>query len=353
MKSFFGNLPNGKSAWLYTISCGSLTAKITDLGATLVQLWVPDRNGVASDVVLGYDNAEGYWNGGSFLGTTVGRNANRLKGASFSIEEKKYQMAPNENGNNLHSGPDFFYRRLWDAENVSKDSITFCLHSPSGDQGFPGNALIRVTYHLDGHGLHIIYDADSDQDTVFNLTNHSYFNLAGHNQPDKALTQLLTLPARIFTPDDAQNIPTGELRAVAGTPMDFRKPKPIQTDIEENYAPLALQGGYDHNFEVFCNPCAILEDTQSGRSLAVYTDCPGIQLYSGNYLKENGKDGIFYGKRTGIALETQFYPDCLHHPMWKQPIVKAGTHYHSETEYRFSITEYAYRLSSALPALLR
>ena len=166
------------------------------------------------------------------------------------------------------------------------------------------------------------------------MTNHSYFNLAGHDQGN-AMDHILTVPGRFFNPDDAQNIPTGELRPVAGTPMDFRTPKPLGQDIDADYEPLRLQGGYDHNFEVFCNPCAYLSDPVSGRTMAVSTDCPGIQVYAGNFLDETGKGGIHYGKRSGVALEAEFYPDALHHPEWPQPITKAGTHYHSVTKYRF------------------
>ena len=219
----------------------------------------------------------------------------------------------------------------------SKNAITFVLTSPHGDQGMPGNAQISVTYRIDGdNGLHIVYDGVCDQDTVFNLTNHSYFNLAGHQHTDKAMDQVLSLPARHFCPDDAESIPTGEKRDVGGTPMDFRAPKAIGRDIGIDYDTLNLQGGYDHNFEVFCNPCATLADPASGRSMSVYTDCPGIQFYSGNFLDDEGKDGIHYGKRSGVALETQFYPDALHHPDWAQPVTKAGQRYHSETCYRFS-----------------
>ena len=150
------------------------------------------------------------------------------------------------------------------------------------------------------------------------------------------MDQLLTLPGRCFTPDDAENIPTGELRSVAGTPMDFRVPKPIGRDIGQDYDALNLQGGYDHNWEVFTDPCAYLQDPVSGRSMSVYTDCPGIQFYAGNFLNESGKGGIHYGKRSGIALETQYYPDALHKPEWKQPVTRAGKPYHSETIYRFT-----------------
>ena len=338
MKEFFGTLPDGRQAHLYTISCGGLTAAVTDYGASLVRLLVPDAAGNTADVVLGYDDANGYRTAnGAALGATVGRSANRLKGSCFRLNGRDCRLTPNEGENNLHSGPDFYFQRLWDCIRHDADAVTFRLHSPHGDQGYPGNAIIDVTYSLDhAAGLHIVYDAVSDQDTVFNLTNHSYFNLAGHEKTDTAMEQLLTIPGRFFNPDDAQNIPTGELRSVAGTPMDFRTPKAISRDIGMDYEPLHLQGGFDHNWEVFCDPCSILTDPVSGRTMAVYTDCPGIQFYAGNFLNEDGKDGIHYGKRSGVALETQFYPDALHHPEWPQPVTKAGEPYHSETVYRFS-----------------
>ena len=332
----FGFLPTGEEASLYTISCGKITAAITNCGAALVKLLVPDVNGNVADVVLGCDDASGYFPGGSFLGATVARNANRIKDASFLLNGKKVQLAANDNANNLHSGPNGTNLRLWQVESHTADAITLRLDSPNGDQGFPGNATMRVTYRLEpGNSLAIIYDAVADQDTVFNMTNHSYFNLAGHQHTDKAMDQVLTLPGRFFNPDDAQNIPTGELRKVDGTPFDFRKPKAIRQDIGADYEPLHLQAGYDHNFEVFCNPCAILQDPVSGRTMAVSTDCPGIQFYSGNFLDDNGKDGVHYGKRSGVALETQFYPDSVNHPEWPQPFVKAGKPYHSETRYTF------------------
>ncbi len=338
MKESFGILLSGEAATLYTITNGRLAAAVTDYGATLVRLLVPDALGNLADMVLGHDDCTGYEKAtGSFLGATVGRNANRLKDASFELGGKLYQLSANEGNNNLHSGPDFYHLRRWNAVACSKSSVTFELNSPDGDQGFPGNATIQVTYALDEQdGLHVIYDAVCDQDTVFNLTNHSYFNLAGHDQPSKAMDQLLTIPGRFFCPDDAQNIPTGELRQVSGTPMDFRSPKPIGRDINADYEPLQLQGGYDHNYEVFCNPCAILQDPVSGRRMEVHTDRPGIQLYAGNFLGETGKEGVYYGKRSGVALETQYYPDALHHPEWPQPVTKAGTRYHSETVFRFT-----------------
>lgn len=337
MKKSFGLLPNGQQTFLYNISGGGITATVSDFGATLVNVFVPDADGNVADVALGYDDAAGYLNGTSFLGAIVGRSANRIKGSTFSLDGRDYVLTPNEHANNLHSGPEFYHTRMWTVTACSDTSVSFHLDSPNGDQGFPGNASIDVTYTMDEKGgLHISYDATCDRDTVFNLTNHSYFNLAGEQGTNTAMDQLLMLPARVFAVADAESVPTGEMRSVEGTPMDFRTPKAIGRDINEDYEPLNLQGGYDHNFEVFCNPCAVLSDPISGRTMAVYTDLPGIQFYAGNFLQETGKGGVTYGKRSGIALETQFYPDSIHHPEWKQPITKAGEKYHTETIYRFS-----------------
>jgi aldose 1-epimerase len=337
MKQHFGFLKEGPEACLYTIQAGGITAKITEYGATLVSLLVPDQGGNLADVVLGFDDPNQYTTSSTFLGATVGRSANRIGGASFMLGSKKVSLPQNENGNNLHSGPHSYNTRMWIVESHLENSITLSLVSPDGDQGFPGEARIRVTYRLDGQGgLHIVYDGICNRDTVFNLTNHSYFNLAGHEKTGKAMEQILSMSGRFVTPADAQSITTGEKRSVAGTPMDFRTPKPIGRDINEDYDCLNLQGGYDHNWEVFCNPCAILEDTESGRSMAVYTDCPGVQFYAGNYLGgELGKDGVIYANRSGICLETQYYPNSVNHPEWPQPFVKAGQRYHSETVYRF------------------
>ena len=338
MKQSFGILPTGEETFLYTITGGGITATVTDYGANLVNVLVPDQQGNVADVVLGYDDCNGYRTGnGAFLGAPVGRNANRIKGAGFTLNGQEYKLAVNNHSNNLHSGPNNYHLRMWKVLSHTGDAITLELLSPHGDQGFPGNAVIQMTYSLDGEGgLHIVYHATADRDTVFNMTNHSYFNMAGQDQVDRAMDQVLTMPARWFNPDDAESIPTGEQRSVEGTPMDFRTPKPIGRDITQDYEALALQGGYDHNWEVFCNPCATLTDPVSGRSVSVYTDCPGIQFYSGNFLNETGKGGISYGKRSGVALETQFAPDSIHHPEWPQPITRSDEAYHSETVYRFS-----------------
>lgn len=335
-KKSFGKLPSGEKTTLYTISNGKVTAQVTDYGATLVRLWVPDKNGELADVVLGYKDARGYAEDTVFFGAIVGRNSNRIKGSAVVLGNTTYAMTANEGCNNLHSGPDFYSKRMWTVEKFTENSITFCLESPHGDQGFPGNAVIKVTYTLENVALKVIYDAVSDRDTVFNMTNHSYFNMAGHHQPELAMSQELILPGRVYTVADSESIPTGEMRSVEGTPMDFRTPKAIGRDIDGDYEALNLQGGYDHNYEVYTAPCAILTDPVSGRSMAVSTDCPGVQFYAGNFLAgQKGKDGVVYGKRSGICLETQFYPDAIHNPQWKQPITKAGEKYHSETIYSF------------------
>lgn len=336
MQEFFGKLPSGGEAILYTITNGTLTAAISDFGATLVKLLVPDEKGNVADVVLGFDEAAAYAASGTYFGATVGRNANRIKGAAFDLNGTQVKLTANDKGNSLHSGPDSYSFRLWQVEQLREDSITLALHSPHGDQGFPGNADIRVTYTLEAPAtLRITYRAVSDRDTVFNLTNHSYFNLAGHENCDHAMEQTLMMPARVFAPEDGEGIPTGELRQVAGTPMDFRQPKPLGQDIGADYQPLHLQAGYDHCFEVFCDPCAILSDPVSGRTMAVITDCPGVHVYTANFVDETGKGGIYYPRRSGVALETQFFPDAVHNPNWPQPVTKAGEEYQSTTLFQF------------------
>ena len=244
-------------------------------------------------------------------------------------------MDKNDNGcNNLHSGYDFFKNRVWQVTKQEENCLKLSLHSPDGDQGFPGNADISVTYTIENDGLVMEYEGICDQDTVFNLTNHSYFNLAGHEQPQKAMDQMLSINAAFFTPADALSIPTGEIRAVSGSPMDFRSPKAIGAQINDDYDALNLQGGYDHNFILAGENCAVLvcEDLR----MEVITDCPGVQFYSGNFLEgETGKDGVSYCRRGGICLETQYWPDATHHPLWPQPITKAGEKYYSRTVYQF------------------
>ena len=335
----FGFLPDGREAHLYTISCGSLTAAVTDFGAALVRLLVPDARGTASDVVLGYDDVLGYLNNGGCLGASVGRCANRIGGAAFSLNGKTYTLAKNNGENNLHSGPDSWFKRLWSLQESGEDFLTLALHSPDGDQGFPGNLDFTVTYRLTEEALHLHYHGLCDGDTVLNPTNHSYFNLAGQDRPNGALEQVLRLDADFFTPAGPDSVPTGELRAVAGTPMDFRTEKPIGRDIGADYTPLHYQGGYDHNFVLTApgldRPSARLRDPGSGRIMEVYTTCPGLQLYTANSLNVTGKGGLVYGPRTAVCLETQFFPDTVNHPNFPTCIQKANVPFDSETVFAF------------------
>ena len=327
---YFGKLKTGEEACLYTILCGRLKAVISDLGATVVKLFVD-----GSDVVLGFDDPNDYIRSGTFFGSVVGRNCNRTANASVCINGAEYLMDKNDNGrNNLHSGLDFYKNRIWKVTEHDENRLKLTLSSPNGDQGFPGNADLSVTFSIENNALVIEYEGICDQDTVFNLTNHSYFNLAGHNHPENAMDQILTIHAGYFTPTDEMSIPTGEIRAVANTPMDFRRPKMIGADIDQDYDALHLQRGYDHNYILSGEHCATLQ--YGDLKMDVFTDRPGVQFYSGNFLKgELGKDGVSYCHRGGICLETQFWPDATHHPLWPQPITKAGERYYSKTTYQF------------------
>ena len=330
MVKTFGKLADGREARLFAIEAGRLRAEVTDYGASLVSLYV---DGV--DVCLGCEDVRGYEKNGSFLGATVGRNANRMKGASFLLGGERVQLSANEGCNNLHSGPDSWGWRLWEVTAHTENSLTLAMHSPHGDQGFPGNAEFSVTYAIENDGLTIRYRGVSDRDTVFNVTNHAYFNLFGQDKPERAMDQELMLPAAYFCPDDAANIPTGEVRSVEGTPFDFRTFKTIGRDIGMDYEPLHLQGGYDHNFVNVQEICAVMRNPENGLTMTVTTDLPGVQVYAGNFLKNHGKGGVYYGKRSGVALETQFFPDSVNHPEWIQPFVKAGETWESETRYAF------------------
>ena len=331
MEKTFGKLADGRETRLYTISCGRIVANITNYGAALVSLAVDGL-----DVVLGCDDIRGYERNGAFLGAVVGRNANRVGGAKFTLNGEEILLPANEGRNCLHSGPDTWSFKIWEKAAHTENSLTLAIHGPDGEQGYPGNVDVSVTYTVENDGLTITYRGISDRDTVFNLTNHAYFNLFGQDKPEKAMEQELMIPAERFCPDDAENIPTGELRSVEGTPFDFRSFKPIGRDIGMDYEPLHLQGGYDHNFVNVGEVCAVMRNPESGLTMTVTTDLPGVQLYAGNFLDNVGKGGIAYGKRSGVALETQFAPNAVNHPEWPQPFVKAGEQWVSVTRYAFT-----------------
>ena len=344
----FGKTENGVEVTQYTITNGNGTeCSLIDLGAAWVTMKVRDRNGTFADVVIGYDNAEAYYHNPTSCGECVGRNANRIGGAAFALEGIRYQLAKNNNDNNLHSGPDKWVTHLFKGslpDGEAGNSVRFTKFSPDGEQGFPGNLDFSVTYTLtEEDALRIIYEASADQTTVINPTNHAYFNLAGNGSGD-ILQQEVWINADAFTPADQWSIPTGEIRPVAGTPFDFTQKKKIGRDIGADYDQLKFAGGYDHNFALNeqgtgLRHAALLTDPVSGRRMDVYTDLPGMQFYTGNGLKNTypGKDGADYLPRTGVCFETQFYPDAVNKPDWQQPVFKKGEVYRSETVYSFSV----------------
>ena len=341
-KREFGTTQDGRTAYLYTLESQSgMKITVTDFGAALVNLYVPDKDGKLRDVVLGYDDVKLYEEGGQAFGAPVGRSANRIGGASFELNGVAYQLTKNDNGeNNLHSGNEYYYKRFWEVAEEKEDSITFVLHSQDKDQGYPGALDMHVTYELtcDG-GLRMSYEAVPDQDTVINMTNHSYFNLGGHDSGD-VLGHKIMVNADYFTRADAQSIPTGELVEVTGTPMDFRTPCAIGDRIDADYEATRLGGGYDHNWVLkndgkFAKVAEAAND-ESGIVMEVFTDLPGMQVYTANFLDhEPGKGGCTYQRRAAVCFETQYFPDAIHHDNFASPVCRAGETYRTVTEYRF------------------
>lgn len=315
----FGKSRDGRDLFLYTIENGKgMKAKVTNLGAILVQLWVPDKEGKVQDVVLGYDSADRYYSNPSFFGATVGPSANRIGGASYEIDGVNYDIDVNDGPNNLHSHYELgYHKRVWDAE-IFDDSVRFCISDPA-TLGFPGNKEISVTYSVtDKNELKLHYHGTSDEKTIINLTNHTYFNLDGHDSGN-ILDHKIKLECADYTPTVKGSIPTGEIAPVAGTPMDLTSPKRVGDDIDKDFEQLNMAGGYDHNFCIdgydgTLRQCATVWAAKSGRVMKVYTDLPGVQFYAGNFITpEDGKEGYHYEKRGGLCLETQYYPDTIHH----------------------------------------
>lgn len=342
----FGKTKEGKEATLYTLkNKNGMIVSFTNFGANIVQVIVPDSKGKFDDVALGFDSVTGYENNAPGYGSFIGRHANRIGGAAFEINGKKYELEKNDGQNNLHGGfkgyNKFFYEvELFEEEDSS--SIEFSRLSPHMEQGFPGNLDISVTYTLtDDNELVIEYLAVSDKDTIVNLTNHSYFNLAGHNA-GTVLNHKVRIDADKFTPTDDTLIPTGEFIDVTGTPMDFRKLKSIGEEINADYEPLKQAGGYDHNYVLNISGTEIEKfaefvDENSGRVMEMYTDMPGVQLYTGNFIsgKEAGKGGYVYQKQGGACFETQYFPNSCNIPEFQSCFLKAGNEYDFVTVYKF------------------
>ena len=345
-KKSFGTAANGAEYSLYSFTNkNNVTMVLTDLGATLVSVLVPDKDGVLRDVVLGYDTPQGYLDHTCFFGTVIGRSGNRIDKGHFVIDGKEYQLAINDNENNLHSGPDGYDKRKWEVVSQGENTISFALESPDGDQGYPGNCKVKVTYTLtDDNAVELHYEAECDADTTVNLTNHTYFNLGGHDS-GSILDQKLMLTAKNYTPvRDHQAIPTGEIAPVAGTPMDFTTMKPIGQDIEADFEQLKFVGGYDHNYAICEKPGEMKKMAEAycdktGIAMEAETTCCGMQFYAGNFITDpqTGKGGVIYGRRHGFCLESQYYPNAINQENFARPLLKKGEHYDSVTRYRFSV----------------
>lgn len=341
-KSAFGKSPKGEEIYLFALTNNNgMKAVVSNLGAALVNLYVPDRNGKVADVVLGFDKAEDYYVNESFFGVVIGPSANRIAGASFEIDGTVYELDENDKGNNLHSHMEKgYHKQLWMAEE-GENSVTFTLEDADGSMGFPGNKKISVTYSLnDANELRLHYHGTSDRKTVLNLTNHTYFNLEGHDG-GCIEEHLLQIHASGYTPVVKGAIPTGEIAPVQGTPMDFTKMKKVGLEIGADFDQLILTGGYDHNWVVdgwdgTLREIAEVQAPVSGRIMKAFTTLPGVQFYAGNFIEDQiGKSGAKYSKRHGLCLETQYYPDTIHHENFPSCVFGEGKEYDATTVYKF------------------
>ncbi len=345
-KSRFGKLPDGRPVDLYTLTnANGLQATITNYGAIVVSLHVPDRDGRLADVVLGYPTLAGYLKSTPYFGAIVGRYGNRIAKGRFTLDGVEYTLATNNDENHLHGGKVGFDKVLWEAEPFQKPrevGLKLSYLSADGEEGYPGNLQVTVWYALtNDNELQITYDATTDKPTVLNLTHHGYWNLAGPDKRD-ILDHELTLNADRFTPIDAGLIPTGELRPVKGTPMDFTQPTTIGARIDQDDQQLRYGLGYDHNFvlnrtgEGLSLAARVYEPT-TGRVMEVHTTEPGVQFYSGNFLDGSnvGKGGKAYRHRYGFCLETQHFPDSPNKPEFPSVVLRPGERYQTTTLYRF------------------
>lgn len=346
-RSAFGALADGRPVEAFTlVSAGGLRARVITYGAALNTLELPDQEGMPADVVLGFDDVAGYEQGDAFIGATIGRYPNRIAGGRFTLDGRTHHLATNDRGHTLHGGPGGFHTVLWEGaalEAPDGAGVRLTHVSPDGDQGFPGRLTAAVEYVLgDDDSLTLRYEARADAPTPAALTHHSYFNLRGAGQGGIG-GHLLLVEADRFTPVDATLIPTGERRAVEGTPFDFRAPTAIEARLGADDEQIRRGHGYDHNFELrradagLCLAARVAEP-ESGRVLDVWTTEPGLQLYSGNFLAvARGKRGRAYGRHEGFCLEPQPFPDSPNQPGFPDTILRPGQVYRSETVFRFGL----------------
>ena len=332
----FGHTAEGKPVTGYRLSnSAGASVTILDYGATVQSLCVPNRNGGFTDVVLGYDTVREYEENDGYLGATIGRVGNRIGGAEFSLNGVRYLLARNDGDNHLHGGNRGFDKQMWQVS-PRENALVFSRLSPDGEEGYPGNLQVQVTFTLtEDNALGLKYDAESDRDTLVNLTNHSYFNLKGGGS---VLEHQLYVNAERFCENDEGCLPTGRLLEVEGTPFDFRAPKPIGAHIGADSQQLRRGGGYDHNYVLSGRHAATLYCPESGICLKVETDLPGMQVYSANSLTQRkGKGGGCMAPRDALCLETQLFPNAMNCYGFPSPVLRAGQHLHSETIFRFGL----------------
>jgi aldose 1-epimerase len=346
-KKSFGKLNDGREVFIYTLkNKPGAEVKIINYGATIVSLTMPDRNGKYADIVLGYDNLDGYVKGTAYFGAVVGRYANRIAKGKIILDGKTYQLSVNEGENELHGGKVGFNKVLWKAEPMETKqgpALKLTYVSPNGEMGYPGTVTLHVTYTLTNNNeLKVQYEGTTDKTTILNPSQHSYFNLSG-NPRNTILSDVLQINANEYTPIDKEFIPTGKIEKVSGTPLDFRKPTVIGARINDNFEQLKLAKGYDfnwvlNNYNGKVREVANVYDPTSGRYMQVFTDQPGLQFYSGNFLDgtQIGKGGIAYKFRSGLALEAQHYPNSPNEPKWPSVVLKPGQVYRQTTIYKFS-----------------
>ncbi|MBO0488173.1 aldose epimerase family protein [Vagococcus fluvialis] len=341
LKTTFGQSKNGETISLYSFeNAKQMKMVLTDFGAVLTQLWVPDKEGNLNDVVLGFDTLAEYEVNPTYFGATIGRSCNRIKNGTFKINDISYQLKKNEGENSLHSGPEGYHLRIWKVIKTTDNSITFKLDSPNGDQGYPGQLTLEVTYQLTETGIKITYTGHTDQTTIFNPTNHTYFNLNGHSS-GTILEHELELKAQKFTPViDSSSVPTGEIIAVKDTPMDFTTAKKVGVDIDSDYDQLNFTAGYDHNYILDKNVDYFVKMVGDKTNIVMKaaTNLAGVQFYTGNFIDNlPGKENKLYQKHEGLCLETQFYPNSINETNFVSPILEKDEIRIYWTTYDFSI----------------
>ena len=340
----FGRTAEGQTVTRHVLARGGLRVHVIDFGAVITAIEVPDRDGSGANVVLGLDTLAGYETVSPSFGAVVGRYANRIAGGRFSLDGHTYRLPVNQGPNTLHGGDRNFGKRLWRVDEADGTSLVLTRRSPDGEEGFPGNLDVRMRYSLPEDGvLRIDYGATTDRPTILNLTNHSYFNLAGEGT-GSVLGHVVRLEADAFTPTDATQIPTGAIRPVAGTPFDFRTPHPLGDRIRVGDPQLAIAKGYDHTFVLrgaagTLRPAATCIDPGSGRRLDVATTQPALQLYTGNNLNGTliGPSGRIYRSGDGVCFETQGFPDAPNQPAFPSAVLRPGEVFEAATTFRFSV----------------